>query len=282
MSFLALLAAPASLVTVALAYWCNRNLWGFLPDDLPGPGRKAHGRPIPLAGIALAPVLLTWLLVSNLIWLALAVAIAVAIGFLDDRQKEGDSDLDWRIKAVAIALAAAAAATQAVNPLAASGGGSIGEWLTAFAIVFVLTNATNFLDNTDGVAASLTGTSLLCATGGVGPLAGCGCAALGFLPFNWPRPLVFLGDSGALALGVCSGFACAQALPQWQAALPFAVQFADFTQVIIARLCIGVSPFVGDRRHLTHLVINLGLHRSLIAPLFAVVAAAIYLLLSDA
>ena len=92
MSFLALLAAPASLVAVALTWWCNRNLWGFLPDDLPGPGRKAHGRPMPLAGIALAPVLLTWLLVSNMIWLAVAVVIAVAIGFLDDRQKERNGD----------------------------------------------------------------------------------------------------------------------------------------------------------------------------------------------
>ena len=167
-----------------------------------------------------------------------------------------------------------------VNPLGPSGSGSVEQWLTAFAVVFVLTNATNFLDNTDGVAASLTGTSLLCATGGVGPLAGCGCAALGFLPFNWPKPLVFLGDSGALALGVCSGFACAQALPQWQALLPFAVQFADFVQVIVARLCIGVSPFVGDRRHLTHLIIHLGLPRSLTAPLFAAATAAIFFLVS--
>ena len=277
MSPLAILAAPVTLVAVALSWWCNRYLRGFLPDDLPRSGRKAHSRPIPQAGIALAPVLLSWLLASGMHWLALAVAIAATIGFIDDHCKERDRELDWRCKAVALGVAAAAAATQVASPFSAAETWSIERWCTAFVVTFVLTNATNFLDNTDGVSASLTGTSLLCATGGAGPLAGCGFAALGFLPFNWPRPILFLGDSGALALGVCSGAACAQALPGWQAALPFAVQFADFVQVIIARLCIGVSPFIGDRRHLTHLVLQLGLPRVLTAPLFAAIAVLVFL-----
>jgi hypothetical protein len=50
----------------------------------------------------------------------------------------------------------------------------------------------------------------------------------------------------------------------------------DFFQVITARLVIGVAPWIGDRRHLTHIAQNWGVRRSLVAPLFATLAAAGY------
>lgn len=264
------LAAPASLCLLAAVWACNRFVLGFLPDDPPRPGRKQHLRPVPLAGVAIVPVLLVWLLAGGLHWLAGGVVAAAVLGHLDDRGKERGREPGWRSKAVVLAFAAAAAATQVVDP------GALPErWLLAAVIAFVLANATNFLDNTDGVAASLAGASLLCATGGSGPLAACGFAALGFLPWNWPRPVLFLGDGGALALGLCGGAVCAARLPGWPALLPFAVQFADFVQVVVARLWIGVAPWIGDRRHLTHIVQNLGLPRVLVAPLFAAAAVGI-------
>ena len=60
--------------------------------------------------------------------------------------------------------------------------------------------------------------------------------------------------------------------------LPVALLLGDFVQVITARLILGVAPWVGDRRHLTHIVQNLGLPRPLVAPLFALVAAALILI----
>jgi UDP-N-acetylmuramyl pentapeptide phosphotransferase/UDP-N-acetylglucosamine-1-phosphate transferase len=146
-------------------------------------------------------------------------------------------------------------------------------WLLVCVFLFVLTNATNFLDNTDGVGAGVAAASLLVLSGGHGWFGAMGFAAVGFLPWNWPRPRLFLGDAGAYALGLLAAIAIgrrvvvdAEAL--WLAAVPL----ADFTQVVVARLWLGHPPWVGDRRHLTHVAQNLGLPRWLCAPLFAVLA----------
>ena len=260
-------AAAVASGAIWLGVACNRRLVGWLPDDPPRPGRKQHQRPIPLAGILLLPAALPWLLTEQHWLLAVAAAIVAAIGFVDDRGKERGRDLGWRSKAIALLAAAALAATCLVDPLAAPG-----PWLLAFGLVFVLTNAINFLDNTDGVAAALAGTMLCCLGGDLG--LAIGFAAFAFLPWNWPRPRLFLGDSGAYLLGLAAGTLTAAALLRdgasalWFAAVPL----ADFVQVMIARLWLAHPPWVGDRRHLTHVLTNLGLPRVWVAPIFAAIA----------
>jgi UDP-GlcNAc:undecaprenyl-phosphate/decaprenyl-phosphate GlcNAc-1-phosphate transferase len=258
---------------LALGDATNRRWFGFLPDDPPRPGRKQHARPIPLAGVLLLPAVLPWLIAERAWCLLAAACLATAVGFGDDRQKERGDGLDWRIKGIGLLFAAALAATAVANPLAAPG-----TWAAAALLVFVLTNATNFLDNTDGVAAALSATSLLLLSstfGGAGLLAA-GCAALAFVPWNWPNPRLFLGDSGAYLLGLLVGAGVtAPAIANIDALLLVAAQLADFAQVIVARLWIGHPPWVGDRRHLTHIAQNLGLKRWLVAPLFAALCFAI-------
>jgi UDP-GlcNAc:undecaprenyl-phosphate GlcNAc-1-phosphate transferase len=262
-------AAPAAAAFTALCWLVNRQLFGFLPNDLPRPGRKQHARPVPLAGIALLPMLWPWLGAGGHWWLLLGTGAVAWLGFADDWRKERGGDLDWRVKALVLMLGAALAANDAVDAFAEPG-----RFALAMALAFVLANATNFLDNTDGVATALSAVSLLSASGGDGALAAAGFAALGFLPWNWPRPVLFLGDAGAYMLGLCGGDLLAQRLPQGlPALLPFAVQFADFAQVVTARLVLGTPPWVGDRRHLTHVLQNLGLPRALTAPAFAIAAA---------
>lgn len=274
--------APAWAAAVAAAALfvgdqLNRRLVGWLPDDVPRPGRKAHRRPVPLAGVMLAPVVIGFAVAAELWWLAGAVAIAAGVGFADDRKKErggalADGGVDWRVKAVALLCAAGLVATTVADP-----SGDPWRWAAALGLTFVLINAVNFLDNTDGVtagtaAAALLGLGLVALSPGATATVtlAAGFAALGFLPFNWPYPRLFLGDSGAYTLGVSVGYAAVQAgsaAPAWLLAV--AVPLADFTQVVLMRIALGVPPWVGDRRHLTHIAQNLGLPRAAVAPLFA-------------
>ncbi|MFN7589474.1 MAG: MraY family glycosyltransferase [Planctomycetota bacterium] len=256
-------ALPVAMVTLFAGDFVNRRVRGWLPDDPPRPGRKQHERPIPLAGVLLPIALSPWLVPTAAPWLLSAVVVATTTGFVDDWHKERHRELGWRPKTVALGFAAMLAAAAWFPPWQQPT-----AWLLATAWVFVLTNATNFLDNTDGVCAALSAVSLWAL--GADAAA---WSALAFLPWNWPRPRLFLGDSGAYALGLLVG---AHSLPWANHQLAaVAVQCADFVQVVVARLVLGVPPWVGDRRHLTHVVQNLGLPRIAVAPLFAAIAGAL-------
>ncbi|RDZ28458.1 lipopolysaccharide biosynthesis protein [Lysobacter silvisoli] len=78
--------------------------------------------------------------------------------------------------------------------------------LAAFAAALVLTNVWNFMDGINGLAASQAAVAALA----LGWLAGApgwwlglalAAACLGFLPFNYPRARIFMGDVGSGALG---------------------------------------------------------------------------------
>jgi hypothetical protein len=59
----------------------------------------------------------------------------------------------------------------------------------------------------------------------------------------------------------------------WQLAIaPCAILLADFAQVIVARLWLGYAPWIADRRHLTHVLLNTGLPSWALAPLLAAAA----------
>lgn len=281
--FASWLAAPLATATVAILFVVNRKVWGCLPDDPPRPGRKQHRQPVPLAGIALLPVIVGYLLAARSWWLGGAAALAAVVGFLDDRGKEHGADLDWRWKALCL-LAGSLAIAWATTPEPMA---HPTRFAVATVLAFVLINATNFLDNLDGVATLLAATSLLLATTCFGEarpehvaLAAAGFAALGFLPWNWPRPWLFLGDSGAYLLGACIAAVATQRLHDpLRAVAPVAVQLVDFVQVVVARVVLGLPPWVGDRRHLTHIALHRGVPRTLIAPLFAAAAIGAFALL---
>jgi len=145
--------------------------------------------------------------------------------------------------------------------------------------IVVLTNAFNFMDNTDGLAAgvaALTATilalsafmanqvfipcALLLLAGGV----------LGFLIYNFPPASIFMGDAGSLVVGyllaVCTILTTfadpAQQRMPFGVLVPllvFAVPLYDMASVIIYRLRQGVSIFRADRRHFSHRLIKQGL-----------------------
>ncbi len=129
--------------------------------------------------------------------------------------------------------------------------------------VIAVTNAVNFIDNMDGLAAGVTATSALgifaisAANGDVLvsslalALAG---ASLGFLRFNFPPARIFLGDAGSMMLGFLLAalilkldLPVAPAAPRVLATLLLvAVPLFDLSVVVVARI-LGRRPIVARR-----------------------------------
>lgn len=119
----------------------------------------------------------------------------------------------------------------------------------AFVATLVLTNVWNFMDGIDGLAAS----QALLAAVGLSAWAGgpwgwlalaLAAACAGFLPFNFPRARIFMGDVGSGALGYALGalMAVSAIHLEGRAALvllPVSVFLADATLTLGRRILRG-------------------------------------------
>ena len=169
---------------------------------------------------------------------------------------------------------------------------NIGQVLTVL-FVMVVINAINFVDGLDGLA---TGIVLICAASFfafsyllafVNGLNRAGAPSLitavviglclGFLPHNFHPAQIFMGDSGAMFLGLLISASAITLTGQVDASainedsggnallpllLPFsilAIPLLDFMMAIIRRVKAGRSPFDADREHLHHRIMRLGL-----------------------
>ncbi len=147
-------------------------------------------------------------------------------------------------------------------------------WLVGMA------NAINWIDGLDGLAAGVSGIAALvmlivtlfmqqpAAALIAAALAG---GTLGFLRYNFNPAQIFMGDGGAYFIGftlagvgviglVKSTAVTAVLLPY----LILAVPIVDMSAVILARLRHGKSPFVADKRHLHHRLLQAGLSQRLV------------------
>lgn len=194
-------AVAAAGTWLAIRYALRRNLL-----DQPGE-RRSHATATPRGGgiaIVVAVLLgITWLAARQPehVWplasCALGLILVAGIGWVDDHVA-----LPAWPRLLVQALAASMVAwavhrTTAVIP----------DALFAFALVMVMVNVWNFMDGIDGLAASQAAIAAagLALVPGAGPwawlAAGLFAAIAGFLPFNFPRARVFLGDVGSGALG---------------------------------------------------------------------------------
>ncbi|MQA92617.1 MAG: hypothetical protein GEU90_20740 [Gemmatimonas sp.] len=163
--------------------------------------------------------------------------------------------------------------------------------LVTFFWFLALTNALNLLDNMDGVAVGVAavaalflavtfqweGAALLAAI--CMALVG---AAVGFLPFNFHRASIFMGDSGSLFIGsLLAGLAASY--PNTASVSIVAVLFVpaaiavipilDTVLVTITRTVAGRPISVGGRDHTTHRLVAMGLSERQVALLLYAFAA---------
>ncbi len=162
------------------------------------------------------------------------------------------------------------------------GGEALSVLLSMLWIVTIV-NAMNFLDNMDGLSAGVAAiiAALYLAAAlltGQWLVAGW-CAVLvgilaGFLVFNVHPARIYMGDGGSLVLGLSLAtasivttyheWAQVEAVPVRVHALLmplvlFAVPLYDFFSVVVLRLLQGRSPFVGDKQHFSHRLVERGL-----------------------
>jgi len=274
--------------------------------------RDVHTKPTPrLGGIAMffgmvaamgvAALLPAFDLVFSepgpIIGLGLAALLIVIVGVADDIW-----DLDWTVKLVAQILAAGILAWQGIQLFTLPIGGQAiySPWLslifTIVAVVLVM-NAVNFIDGLDGLVAGVA-----TIAGGVffiyayllqsraqtdyfnlaslttAILIG---ACLGFIILNWHPAKLFMGDAGALLVGLTmaastisitgrvdssvagtgeyfTAYFAPAFIPILLPLAVLAVPLLDFALAVVRRVSAGRSPFSADRKHLHHRLLDMG------------------------
>ena len=94
-------------------------------------------------------------------------------------------------------------------------------------------------------------------------------ATAGFLIWNRPPAKIYMGDAGALFLGIIIAVLTIRLnpaiQPNWKSlSIPLyllAVPLLDTTVAVTSRISRGISPFTGGRDHLSHRLMRKGLHR---------------------
>ncbi|WP_243076861.1 MraY family glycosyltransferase [Microbacterium sp. SS28] len=227
-----------------------------------------------------------------------ATVVIVLVGIADDLW-----DLDWFVKLGAQFLAAGIIAwfgelqiySLPIGGLIV-GSGPVSFALTVFSIVIVM-NAVNFIDGLDGLVAGVcliansvffaysymlsrdfAASNFSLATFIAAVIIG---ACLGFLPLNWNPAKLFMGDAGALMVGLlmaCSAIAITGQLdpsvldpedfgrsqllgafiPILLPVVVVLLPLLDFGLAVIRRMRAGKSPFSPDRKHLHHRMLDMG------------------------
>jgi UDP-GlcNAc:undecaprenyl-phosphate/decaprenyl-phosphate GlcNAc-1-phosphate transferase len=153
-------------------------------------------------------------------------------------------------------------------------------WLVGMA------NAINWIDGLDGLAAGVSGIAAVSmlvtclymkqpqAAIFAAALAG---SSLGFLRYNFNPAQIFMGDGGAyfigFALAAIGANGLVKSVTTVAVLLPYlilAVPILDMSAVILDRLRNGKSPFIADKRHLHHRLLQAGIsHRRTVLFIYA-------------
>ncbi len=260
--------------------------------DSPNSAHKSHKKPVPYLGgvaIIIGVVIVSYLaLISNKFtwsnfWLATSVLgpalVMGLVGLWDD--------------------------LKSLNPLPRFIGQSIAGLFVAFILILNdnignptgitvldvaitvlwivgICNSINFFDNLDGGAAgtvAITAISLtyLAITGDQYFIAALSIvvagSTLGFLIWNRAPARIYMGDAGALFLGLLIATLTVRFKPSTDSsissfAIPIlllAIPILDTTVAVLSRLRRKVSPFLGGKDHLSHRLIRYGLSRKVAA-----------------
>jgi UDP-GlcNAc:undecaprenyl-phosphate GlcNAc-1-phosphate transferase len=260
--------------------------------DAPNLARKSQAEPVPYLGglaIALGITVVTFVAVfvgdqnENLTDLAFTVLVPALslglMGLVDDLRSL--SPWPRLITQSLVGSVVAFIIVQGGTIGTPFGTSTLNTAVTIFWIVGIC-NSINFFDNLDGAASGAVaiaalgvffiaidrGQELVSALSIV--TAG---ATIGFLMWNKSPAKIYMGDAGALFLGVIISVATIRVnpgiVPTWKSLLIpimlLAVPLLDTCVAVFSRLARGLSPLTGGKDHLSHRLVRAGLSRPMAA-----------------
>jgi UDP-GlcNAc:undecaprenyl-phosphate GlcNAc-1-phosphate transferase len=256
--------------------------------DKPNTAHKSHKQPVPYLGgvaiiIGIIVISYSTSLVSNFtidtFWLAtsvLAPALVLGlIGLWDDMKNLPPLP---RFVAQTIAGVFTAIILVATENVGNPTGSEIFDTFITIIWVVGICNSINFFDNLDGgaagtVAVSSIALAILALSGDQYLITALSTvtagATLGFLIWNKSPARIYMGDAGALFLGVLLATLTLRLNPDTQTQLGsyltpiflLAIPILDTTVAVLSRLRRHISPFQGGQDHLSHRLIRAGVPR---------------------
>jgi UDP-GlcNAc:undecaprenyl-phosphate GlcNAc-1-phosphate transferase len=257
--------------------------------DLPNMERKTQKEPVPYLGgvaIALSIIIVTYgaIYYSDytkttfpLITYALLPAVVLGLmGLIDDIK--GLPALPRLITQTAVAILVGLFLLNRDLQVFSFSNQLVNEVIVVVWIVAIC-NSINFFDNLDGgaagsVAVSTLGIALIAANQGQELITALACvtcgATVGFLLWNKSPAKIYMGDAGALFLGVLVAVLTIRLDPGISpqinsiAILPMllAVPILDTCTVVFSRIRRGISPFTGGKDHLSHRLMRKGISKT--------------------
>ena len=277
--------------------------------DHPNSAHKSHSLPTPyLGGVAIilgvitityGSLLLSDLSVKNFLLATSLLGPAIAMGLIglwDDIKQ-----LPPLPRFIGQTIAGVVVATILIlsNNLGNPTGSTSLDVFISIVWVVGICNSINFFDNLDGGAAGTSAVTAIALTfiavnGDQSLIASLSLvitgSTLGFLIWNRSPARIYMGDAGALFLGVLLATLTIRLNPETNSniasfsipVLLLAVPILDTSVAVISRLRRKISPFQGGKDHLSHRLIRNGLSRKksavvlwLLSAFFALLAVVI-------
>lgn len=268
-------AVASALLTAIVLRYARRRLL-----DLPGQ-RRSHAVPTPRGG-GIAPVIVivaaavSALSTPDALPFAIGLALVAAIGWVDDHRPLRAS---WRLVVHIVA------AGLFVASLPREGDDVAAAWMVGAIQVFLLVGAINFwnfVDGIDGLIATQSAFVALVIAAALAMAGGAGWsslalvvfgAGLGFLPFNFPRAKIFLGDVGSGGLGFACGALLLQAQSQGAldalgALVAMSVIGIDASLTLLSRIARGRRWYHPHREHLYQWLVRRGRSHARVTSLY--------------
>ncbi len=273
--------------------------------DAPNMARKTQAEPVPYLGgvaIALGITLVTLAAVfvgaenfvgennnqlRDLEFTVLLPALALgAMGLFDDLRSLSPWPRLITQTAVGTVVAFVIVENGTIGtPFGQGASGDSGSWINTAVTIFWIVgicNSINFFDNLDGaasgaVAIAALGVFIIAFDRGQELVSALSIvtagATIGFLMWNKSPAKIYMGDAGALFLGIIISVATIRLnpgiTPIWQSlAIPLmllAVPLLDTCVAVFSRLARGLSPLTGGKDHLSHRLVRGGLRRPMAA-----------------